>query len=84
MFPLDSYNMDKYIFDEAFQTWENYLSNIKKLLNQTCNATNDITFEDKNNKIDKSDLSNISDSISYEEKDEGLFSNDDENANDYL
>ena len=29
MFPLDSSNMDKYIFDEAFQTWENYLSNIK-------------------------------------------------------
>ena len=84
MFPLDSSNMDKYIFDEAFQTWENYLSNIKKLLNQKCNATNDITFEEKNNKIDKADLSNISDSISYEEKDEGLFSNDDENANDYL
>ena len=85
MFPLNSIDMDKFIFNESNQTWENYLSNIKKLLIQPCLpliTTNDTIFEEKNNKKDKFDLNNMS---SYEEKDEGFFSdNDDENYNDYL
>ena len=80
MFPLDSSDMDKFIFNENSQTWENYLTNIKKLLTQTCFTTNDSIIEDKNNKMDKSYLSNISN----EGKDEGLFSFEDENADDYI
>ena len=56
MFPLDSIDMDKYIFNESNQTWENYLSNIKKLLIQPCIpciTTNDTIFEEKNNKKEK-------------------------------
>jgi len=87
MFPLDSIDMDKFIFNESNQTWENYLSDIKKLLIQPCIpciTTNDTIFEEKNNKKEKYDL-NINNMSSYEEKYEGFFSdNDDENYNDYL
>ena len=73
--------MDKFIFNENLQTWENYISNIKKLLSRTCIiSTNDSIFEENSNKIDKSYLNNISN----EGKDEGLFSNDEENSNDYI
>ena len=82
---MDSIDIDKFIFNESNQTWENYLSNIKKLLVQPCIpciTTNDTIMEEKNNKKDKLDLNNMS---SYELKNEGFFSdNDDENYDDYL
>ena len=87
MFPLDSIDMDKYIFNESNQTWDNYLSNIKKLLIQPCIpciTTNDTIVEEKTNKKEKFDL-NINNMSSCEDKYEGFFSdNDDENYNDYL
>ena len=80
MFPLDSSDMDKFIFNENSQTWENYLSNIKKLLTQTCFTTNDSIIEDKNNKMDKSYLSNISN----EGKDENIRQLESEGSEDLL
>ena len=53
MFPLDSINMDKFIFDESKQKWEDYIANIKKLISQNCTTTNETILEEKKNKIRK-------------------------------
>lgn len=86
MFPLDSAEMDKFIFDGSYQKWENYISNIKKLLTPACITTNDTALEEKSKNNEKIDLNNISSyNISLEEKDGGLFSpNDEENYDDYM
>ena len=81
MFPLDSIDMDKFIFDESKQSWDKYLSEIKKLLTPPCITTNDTALEDKKKDFD---ICNNSD-ISLEDKNEGLFSyNDEENFDDYV
>ena len=85
MFPLDSIDMDKFIFDASKQTWENYISNIKKLLAQSPITTNETIIEEKNNKLsflDKNSMSDIHDNSnnSFDEKSYGIFSmNADEN-----
>ena len=65
MFPLDSIDMEKYIFDASKQTWENYISNIKKLLAQSPITTNETIIEEKNNKLDIFDKNIMSDIILY-------------------
>ena len=86
MFPLDSIDMEKFIFDASKQTWENYISNIKKLLAQSPITTNETIIEEKNNKLDfldKNSMSEIhenSNNNSFDEKSYGIFSmNGDEN-----
>ena len=79
MFPLDSYDMDKFIFDESKQSWDKYISDIKKILNPSCITTNETVLEDKK----KEDDINNNSSISFEDKNEGFFSNnEDENFDD--
>ena len=88
MFPLDSVDMDKFIFNESKQKWEDYISNIKKILNPSSIITNDTTLEENINKIDNkyNYTYNInSNNNSFDEKDEGLFSyNDEENIDEYI
>ena len=74
MFPLESSDMEKYIFDESKEKWEDYLSNIKKkLLLINIITTNDTFLDDKNN-ISKIEEKNNSFNLdSFEEKDD-LFS----------
>ena len=86
MFPLDSIDMEKFIFDASKQTWENYISNVKKLLAQSPITTNETIIEEKNNKLDfldKNSMSEIhenSNNNSFDEKSYGIFSmNGDEN-----
>ena len=86
MFPLDSLDIDKFIFDEAKDNWKNYISNIKKILSPTCITTNDTVLEEKSNKIDnKNNFIVDSNNNSFEEKNGGLFNyNDDENYDDFM
>ena len=70
--------MDKFIFDEESQSWENYISNIKKLLNVSNITTNDSIFEDKNIKNESNDISK---NMSFDEKDEELFNYKSEDEN---
>ena len=83
IFPLESSEIDKYIFDESKEKWEDYLSNIKKLLSQNLIiTTNDTFLEDKNNisKIEEKEASFNLGSIDSNEDD--LFSfNYDEKGN---
>ena len=80
MFPLDSIDMDKFIFDESKQSWDKYISDIKKILNPSCITTNETALEDKKKEYD---INNNS-SISFENKNEGFFSyNEDENFDDF-
>ena len=86
MFPLDSIDMEKFIFDASKQTWENYISNVKKLLAQSPITTNETIIEEKNNKLDFLDKNSMSDihansnNNSFDEKSYGIFSmNGDEN-----
>ena len=74
MFPLESSDMEQYIFDESKEKWEDYLSNIKKkLLLINIITTNDTFLDDKNN-ISKIEEKNNSFNLdSFEEKDD-LFS----------
>ena len=80
--------MDKFIFNESKQKWEDYISNIKKVLNPSSIITNDTALEENINKIDNkyNYTYNInSNNNSFDEKDEGLFSsNDDENIDQYI
>ena len=53
-------DIDKFIFNESKEKWEDYLSNIKKLLSQNLIiTTNDTFLEDKNNisKIEEKEAS---------------------------
>ena len=86
MFPLDSLDIDKFIFDEAKDNWKNYISNIKKILSPTCITTNDTVLEEKCNKSDnKNNFIVDSNNNSFEEKNGGLFNyNDDENYDDFM
>ena len=86
MFPLDSIDMDKFIFDASKQTWYNYISNAKKLLSQSPITTNETIIEEKNNKLDifdkniMSDIHDNSNNNSFDDKSYGIFSmNGDEN-----
>ena len=80
--------MDKFIFNESKQKWEDYISNIKKVLNPSSIITNDTALEENINKIDNkyNYTYNInSNNNSFDEKDEGLFSyNDEENIDEYI
>ena len=75
--------IDKFIFNESKEKWEEYLSNIKKLLSQNLIVTTNDTFlEDKNNisKIEEKEASFNLGSIDSNEDD--LFSfNYDEKGN---
>ena len=86
MFPLDSIDMEKFIFDASKQKWENYISNVKKLLAQSPITTNETIIEEKNNKLDLLDKNSMydihanSNNNSFDEKSYGIFSmNGDEN-----
>ena len=82
MFPLESSDMEKYIFDESKEKWDDYLSNIKKkLLSINIITTNDTFLDDKNN-ISKIEEKNNSFNLdSFEEKDDLFSFNYDENDN---
>ena len=75
--------IDKFIFNESKEKWEDYLSNIKKLLSQNMIiTTNDTFLKDKNNisKIEEKEASFNLGSIDSNEDD--LFSfNYDEKGN---
>ena len=82
IFPLESADMEQYIFDESKEKWDDYLSNIKKKLTSiNIITTNDTFLEDKNNisKIEEKNNSFILDS--FEEKDDLFSFNYDENNN---
>ena len=83
IFPLQCSEIDKFIFNESKEKWEDYLSNIKKLLSQNLIiTTNDTFLEDKNNisKIEEKEASFNLGSIDSNEDD--LFSfNYDEQGN---
>ena len=86
MFPLDSIDMDKFIFEASKQSWDNYISNVKKLLAQSPITTNETIIEEKSNKLDILDKNSISDihdnsnNNSFDDKSYGIFSmNGDEN-----
>ena len=85
MFPLDSIDMDKYIFDESKQTWKDYISNIKKILTPALISTNETIFEEKNDKIENDDVNNKSSNMSFEEKEQSFFSyNNEESFEDFM
>ena len=91
MFPLDSIDMDKFIFDDSKKTWDDYISNIKKLLGHSSITTNDSPVDEKNKHLeilDKKGIINIdnnSNCNSFEEKDYGIFSNNDSlNLEDFI
>ena len=72
--------MDKFIFDESKQSWEQYLSDVKRIINPSCITTNETALEDKRKEYD---INNNS-SISFEDKNGGLFSdNENENFDDF-
>ena len=72
--------MDKFIFDESKQSWDKYISDIKKILNPLCITTNETVLKDKK----KEDDINNNSSISFEDKNGGLFSdNENENFDDF-
>ena len=77
LFPLQSSEIDKFIFDESKEKWEDYIINIKKLLSQNLIfTTNDTFLEDKNN-ISKIEEKNISFNLgSLDSNEENLFSFD--------
>ena len=75
IFPLQTSEIDKFIFNESKEKWEEYLSSIKKLLSQNLViTTNDTFLEDKNNisKIEDKEASFNLDSLVSNEDD--LFS----------
>ena len=74
--------MEKYIFDESKEKWDDYLSNIKKkVLSINIITTNDTFLDDKNN-ISKIEEKNNSFNLdSFEEKDDLFSFNYDENDN---
>ena len=70
--------MDKFIYNETKEKWEDYLINIKKILSQPNNiTTNDTFLEDKNDMNDVSIIKekNISFNLgSFDENEDDLFS----------
>ena len=74
---MQSSEIDKFIFDETKEKWEEYILNIKKLLSQNLIfTTNDTFLEDKNN-ISKIEEKNISFNLgSLDSNEENLFSFD--------
>ena len=75
IFPLESSEIDKYIFDESKEKWENYLSNIKKLLSQNLIiTTNDTFLEDKNNISKIEDKNTSFNYVSFDSKEDDLIS----------
>ena len=75
--------MDKFIFDDSKQKFDDYLSNIKKILSQNIIITTNDTFLEEKNNISKIEEKNNSFNLdSFDEKEEALFSfNSDENNN---
>ena len=59
MFPLDSIDMDKFIFDNENQDFEEYIYTIKKLLSQNNNTYETTIFETKvlkNDSLEEDDI----------------------------
>ena len=59
MFPLDSIDMDKFIFDNENQDFEEYILTIKKLLSQNNNTYETTIFETKvlkNDSLEEDDI----------------------------
>lgn len=78
--------MDKFIYNETKEKWEDYLINIKKILSQPNNiTTNDTFLEDKNDMNDVSIIKEKNNSFnlgSFDENEDDLFSfNYNENGN---
>ena len=78
--------MDKFIYNETKEKWEDYLINIKKILSQPNNiTTNDTFLEDKNDVNDVSIIKEKNNSFnlgSFDENEDDLFSfNYNENGN---
>ena len=85
MFPLDSIDMDKFIFNESKLTWEEYLSNVKKILSPSLITTNDTLIEEKNDKMENYNVNIKSNDMSFEEKEQSFFSyNNDESLEDFM
>lgn len=70
--------MDKFIYNETKEKWEDYLINIKKILSQPNNiTTNDTFLEDKNDVNDVSIIKEKNNSFnlgSFDENEDDLFS----------
>ena len=70
--------MDKFIYNETKEKWEDYLINIKKILSQPNNiTTNDTFLEDKNDMNDVSIIKEKNNSFnlgSFDENEDDLFS----------
>ena len=70
--------MDKFIYNETKEKWEDYLINIKKILSQPNNiTTNDTFLEDKNDMNDVSIIKEKNNSFnlgSFDENENDLFS----------
>ena len=70
--------MDKFIYNETKEKWEDYLIHIKKILSQPNNiTTNDTFLEDKNDVNDVSIIKEKNNSFnlgSFDENEDDLFS----------
>jgi len=70
--------MDKFIYNETKEKWEDYLINIKKILSQPNNiTTNDTFLEDKNDMNDVSIIKEKNNSFnlgSFDGNEDDLFS----------
>ena len=70
--------MDKFIYNETKEKWEDYLINIKKILSQPNNiTTNDTFLEDKNDMNAVSIIKEKNNSFnlgSFDENEDDLFS----------
>jgi len=74
LFPLETSDIDKFIYDKSKQKWEDYLMNIKKALpTQSIITTNDTFVEEKNDNISKIEDKSF-EYNSFDDKEEGLFS----------
>ena len=66
MFPLNSIDMDKFIFDESKQSLEQFITNIKKYVSPPCITTNDTVLERKRKMEDYSVIAKKQISVIFE------------------
>ena len=65
--------MDKFIYEESKQNWDDYLNDVKKILNNINSFTNDTEMEEKkNDKLEEFNSNNEINNFSDEEQ-SGLF-----------
>ena len=61
--------MDKFIYEESKQNWDDYLNDVKKILNNINSFTNDTEIEEKKNyKLEEFNSNNEINNFSDEEQ----------------